>query len=137
MHLTMNDKDLDKFIQDGLDEIDQEIKTDEEIRDRARFLTRDLLQGHNVKATGFPDGSTWTIGMRTREFYDKEGNIHHTVVLMCYNDARFKIHGPMYRPLLLEAEMDENYDLEQATEAAVTMFVAKQFDKMIVEQLED
>ena len=137
MYLTMNDKDIDKFIQDGLNEIDEEIKTDEEIRDRARFLTRDLLQGRNVKATGFPDGSTWTIGMRQRQFFDKEGVAHSTVVLMCYNDARFKIHGPMYKPMLLEAEIDENYDLEQATEAAVTMFVAKQFGKMIVEQLED
>lgn len=137
MRLSLSDKDLDKIIQEGLDEIDQETKTDEEIRERARFLTRDLMQGHNVKTSGFPDGSVWTIGSRTRKFFDKDGVEHHTVVLLCYNDARLKIHGPMYKPMMLEAEIDENYDMEQALEAAVTMFVAKQFGKMIVEQLDD
>lgn len=137
MYLSLSDKDLDKIIQEGLDEIDQETKTDEEIRERARFLTRDLLIGRNVKTSGFPDGSTWTIGMRQRQYFDKEGKMHNSVVLLCYNDARCKIHGPMYKPMMLEAEIDENYDLEQALEAAVTMFVAKQFGKMIVEQLED
>lgn len=135
--VIIQNQDIDKIIQDGLDEIDQETKTDEEIRERARFLTRDLLQGRNVKASGFPDGSTWTIGSRLRKYTGTDGIERQSVVLMCYNEARFKLHGPMYKPMLLEAEIDADYDIEQAIEAAVTMFVAKQFGKLIVEQLED
>ena len=48
-----------------------------------------------------------------------------------------KIGGLAYQPMIIDADIDKDYDYEQALEAAITAFVAKQFGKFIVEQLED
>ena len=42
-----------------------------------------------------------------------------------------------YRPLVIQGEIDEDYGPEEALEACVTMFTAKQFGKIIVEELKD
>jgi hypothetical protein len=48
-----------------------------------------------------------------------------------------KIGGVAYQPMMIDADIDEDFDYEQALYAAVTAFVAKQFGKFIVEQLDD
>jgi hypothetical protein len=48
-----------------------------------------------------------------------------------------KIGGMNYQPMVIDADIDEDFDYEQALEAAVTAFVAKQFGKFIVETLEE
>jgi hypothetical protein len=45
--------------------------------------------------------------------------------------------APNYRPLVIDGEVDEDYGPEEALEAVVTAFVAKQYNKFIVEELKD
>ena len=62
--------------------------------------------------------------------------LQNKVVLYCYNEARMDL-AENYRPLVIQGEIDEDYGPEEALEAVVTAFVAKQFDKFIVEELKD
>ena len=45
--------------------------------------------------------------------------------------------APNYRPMIIDAEVDEDFDEEDALYAAVTAFVAKMYNKFIVEELKD
>jgi hypothetical protein len=42
-----------------------------------------------------------------------------------------------YRPLIIEGEVDEDFGPEEALEAVVTAFVAKQFGVFRAEELKD
>ena len=58
------------------------------------------------------------------------------VGLACYNETRM-IMAQNYRPLIIEGEVDEDFGPEEALEAVVTAFVAKQFGVFRAEELKD
>lgn len=130
----MNQDDANKIIEEGLKAIDEETKTDEDIREISRLIKDELIRN---SAKGLETRITDLNGNWKLEYaiYKRRDNI--TVVgLACYNETRM-LMAPKYRPLILEGEVDENFGPEEALEAVVTMFVAKQFGKIIVEELKD
>lgn len=136
MSIDLND--IDKAIEDGLAEIDKETQDDEEIRSRAKMLVEKLKKYKSVRTVGWNNDEAWQIGHIVYDYIDPAtGEKRSLVRLICANEARMKIGGLAYQPMIIDADIDEDYDYEQALEAAITAFVAKQFGKFIVEQLED
>lgn len=136
----MNNDEMNKFIEEGLAEIDKEVRDDESIREQSKDITRQLIlygKGKPSIVQGLPNGN-WQLVYDTFVYDNPKTKQRETSVrLMCLNELRFQMAGLGYRPLTIDALIDEDYDEEQALLAAVTAFVAKQYDKFIVEQLDD
>ena len=124
-----DDKAVNDYIEEGLKTIDEETQTDEDIREISRLIKDELIRNASKGIeTHITDlNGNWTLIFNI--FQNK-------VVLYCYNEARMDI-AENYRPLVIQGEIDEDYGPEEALEAVVTAFVAKQFDKFIVEELKD
>ena len=136
MSIDLND--IDKAIEEGLAEIDKETQDDEEIRSRAQMLVEKLKKYKSIRTVGWNNDEAWQIGHVVYDYIDPTtGEKRSLVRLICANEARMKIGGLAYQPMVIDADIDEDYDYEQALEAAITAFVAKQFGKFIVEQLEE
>ena len=130
---NFNDKAVNDFIEEGLKAIDEETKTDEDIREISRLIKDELIRntskGLETRVTDL--NGNWKL---TYAIYKKYNT---TVVgLACYNETRM-IMAPKYRPLILEGEVDEDFGPEEALEAVVTAFVAKQFGVFRAEELKD
>ena len=124
-----DDKAVNDYIEEGLKAIDEENKTDEDIREISRLIKDELIRNASKGIeTHITDlNGNWTL------IFDIQQNI---VRLFCYNEARMDL-AENYRPLVIQGEIDEDYGPEEALEACVTMFTAKQFGKIIVEELKD
>ena len=123
----MDFNNIDKTIQEGLDEIDKETMEDEEIREISRILKDELVRQTQIRVTDL--NGNWQLTYQVSQ--DKT-----LVRLYCYNETRMTM-APNYRPLVIDGEVDEEYGPEEALEAVVTAFVAKQYNKFIVEELKD
>ena len=124
-----DDKAINDYIQEGLNAIDEETQTDEDIREISRLIKDELIRNASKGIeTHITDlNGNWTLIFNI---------LQNKVVLYCYNEARMDI-AESYRPLVIQGEIDEDYGPEEALEAVVTAFVAKQFNKFIVEELKD
>ena len=124
-----DDKAINDYIQEGLNAIDEETQTDEDIREISRLIKDELIRNASKGIeTHITDlNGNWTLIFNIMQ---------NQVVLFCYNEARMDL-AENYRPLVIQGEIDEDYGPEEALEAVVTAFVAKQFDKFIVEELKD
>ena len=136
--MAINMNDIDKAIEEGLAEIDKETQDDEEIRSRAQMLVEKLKKYKSIRTVGWNNDEAWQIGHIIYDYVDPAtGEKRSLVRLICANEARMKIGGVAYQPMMIDADIDEDFDYEQALYAAVTAFVAKQFGKFIVEQIDD
>ena len=124
-----DDKAVNDYIEEGLKAIDEETQTDEDIREISRLIKDELIRNASK-------------GLCTK-ITDLNGNwllvfdvFNNKVKLMCYNETRMNI-AENYKPLVIQGEIDEDYGSEEALEACVTAFVAKQYNKFIVEELKD
>ena len=124
-----DDKAVNDYINEGLKAIDEETQTDEDIREISRLIKDELIRNASKGIeTHITDlNGNWTLIFNIMQ---------NQVVLFCYNEARMDL-AENYRPLVIQGEIDEDYGPEEALEAVVTAFVAKQFDKFIVEELKD
>ena len=124
-----DDKAINDYIQEGLNAIDEETQTDEDIREISRLIKDELIRNASKGIeTHITDlNGNWTLIFNI---------LQNKVVLYCYNEARMDL-AESYRPLVIQGEIDEDYGPEEALEAVVTAFVAKQFNKFIVEELKD
>ena len=124
-----DDKAVNDYIEEGLKTIDEETQTDEDIREISRLIKDELIRNASKGIeTHITDlNGNWTLIFNIMQ---------NQVVLFCYNEARMDL-AENYRPLVIQGEIDEDYGPEEALEAVVTAFVAKQFNKFIVEELKD
>ena len=124
-----DDKAINDYIQEGLNAIDEETQTDEDIREISRLIKDELIRNasRGIETHITDLNGNWTLIFNI---------LQNKVVLYCYNEARMDL-AENYRPLVIQGEIDEDYGPEEALEAVVTAFVAKQFDKFIVEELKD
>ena len=124
-----DDKAINDYIQEGLNAIDEETQTDEDIREISRLIKDELIRNasRGIETHITDLNGNWTLIFNI---------LQNKVVLYCYNEARMDL-AENYRPLVIQGEIDEDYGPEEALEAVVTAFVAKQFNKFIVEELKD
>jgi hypothetical protein len=130
---NFDDKAVNDFIEEGLKAIDEETKTDEDIREISRLIKDELVRN---TAKGLETRITDLNGNWKLEYYMYKYLDVPYVKLLCYNETRM-LMAPNYRPLILDAEIDDEFGPEEALEASITMFVAKQYGRMIVEELRD
>ena len=127
----------DKIIQEGLAEIDKEIHDDEEIRLQGANLKDALKLNRSVRLAIIGD-DYWQVGSTVLSWIDKTtGQQRQCVRLICANENRMKIGQQMYQPLTIDAEIDEDFDYEDALLAACQAFVAKMYGVIKVELLDD
>ena len=130
---NFDDKAVNDFIEEGLKAIDEETKTDDDIREISRLikdeLVRNTAKGLETRITDL--NGNWKLEYAIYKKYNT------TIVgLACYNETRM-IMAQSYRPLIIEGEVDEDFGPEEALEAVVTAFVAKQFGVFRAEELKD
>ena len=129
--------DDNKLIEEGLAEIDKEIHDDEEIRLQGANL-RDALKLNRSVRLAIIDNDYWQVGSMVFDWIDKTtGQLRHCVRLICANENRMKIGQQMYQPLTIDAEIDEDFDYDDALLAACQAFVAKMYGVIKVELLDD
>ena len=124
-----DDKAVNDYIKKGLEAIAEETQTDEDIREISRLIKDELIRNASKGIeTHITDlNGNWTLIFNIMQ---------NKVALYCYNEARMDL-AENYRPLVIQGEINEDYGPEEALEACVTAFVAKQYDKFIVEELKD
>lgn len=128
----MNQDDANKIITEGLKAIDEETAQDEEIREISAIITDELIKN---MSKGLETHITDLNGNWLLDYYIYNYGDKRYVKLRCFNETRM-IMAPNYRPLIIDAEIDEEYDAEDALYASVTAFVAKMYNKFIVECLD-
>jgi glycerol-3-phosphate dehydrogenase len=94
-------------------------------------LIRNASKGLETRVTDL--NGNWKL---TYAIYKRQYDNAMVVGLACYNETRM-LMAPKYRPLILEGEVDEDFGPEEALEAVVTAFVAKQFGVFKAEELKD
>ena len=129
--------DDNKLIEEGLAEIDKEIHDDEEIRLQGANL-RDALKINRSVRLAIIGDDYWQVGSMVFDWIDRTtGQKRQCVRLVCANENRMKIGQQMYQPLTIDAEIDEDFDYEDALLAACQAFVAKMYGVIKVELLDD
>lgn len=128
----MNDKKLDQFIEDGIKEIDSEIKAEESIRDQAEYLARMLAINPVIKAN--VDNKIYVLTMRMV----KDPNTGKELILLAAEDeAKKMIYGNKYSPALLTAERNDHFTLEENCQTLLSAFIGKVTGNFKIEVLED
>ena len=93
----MNDKKLDQFIEDGIKEIDSEIKAEDDIRDQAEYLARMLAVTPVIKAN--INERIYVLTMRMV----KDSTGRQIIMLAAEDEAKKLVYGNKYSSALLIA----------------------------------
>ena len=129
--------DDNKFIEEGLAEIDKEIHDDEEIRLQGANL-KDALKINRSVRLAIIGNDYWQVGSMVFDWVDKTtGQMRQCVRLICANENRMKLMQYQYQPMTIDAEIDEEFDYDDALLAACQAFVAKMYGVIKVELLDD
>lgn len=128
----MNDKKLDQFIEDGIKEIDSEIKAEESIRDQAEYLARMLAINPVIKAN--IDNKVYVLTMR---MVKDPTSGKELILLAAEDEAKKLIYGNKYSPALLTAERNDLFTLEENCQTLLSAFIGKVTGNFKIEVLED
>ena len=126
-----NDKKLDQFIEDGIKEIDSEIKKEDNIRDQAEYLARMLAINPVIKAN--VDDKVYVLTMRMV----KDNTGRQLIMLVAEDEAKKMIYGNKYTPALLTAEFNDYFTLEENCQTLLSAFIGKVTGNFKIEELED
>ena len=127
----MNDKKLDQFIEDGIKEIDSEIKAEDDIRDQAEYLARMLAVTPVIKAN--INERIYVLTMRMV----KDSTGRQIIMLAAEDEAKKLVYGNKYSPALLTAEFNDYFTLEENCQTLLSAFIGKVTGNFKIEVLED
>lgn len=127
----MNKDKLDQLIEDGLKQIDAEIQQEEDIRERAEYLARQLALTPSLKIT--INDTIYVLAMKMVKDY-----LGRQIILLAVEDElKKKLYGDKYAPALYSAEFNDLFTLEENCQTLVSAFLAKVTGNLKVETLED
>ena len=127
----INNKKLDQFIEDGIKEIDSEIKKEDNIRDQAEYLARMLAINPVIKAN--IDEKVYVLTMKMV----KDNTGRQLIILVAEDEAKKTIYGNKYTPALLTAEFNDYFTLEENCQTLLSAFIGKVTGNFKIEELED
>lgn len=127
----MNKDKLEQLIEDGLKQIDAEIQQEEDIRDRAEYLARQLALTPSIKIT--LNDTIYILAMKMV----KEYTGRQVILLAVADELKQKLYGDKYAPALYSAEYNDLFTLEENCQTLVSTFLAKVTGNLKVETLED
>lgn len=125
---------IDKYIQDELNAIDNDLAEDLEIREKAKYISKQLLANPTVLVE---DEEVWEVGVR-----------HNSTKIVLIASSKDKVKElkkynqtalvpKVYTPLYIEAEMNQDYEFDEILEGVVTAFLSKIKGKFRVEVLDE
>ena len=137
--------DFNKIIEDGLSAIDNEVQEEEDIRQQAEYLTKQIIEKGVVR-----------IKWENKEYESEEDRYEEYqlgvkgdnkyIMLIAYSITKAEavskynqtaITPKVYTPAMFTAEYDPEYTYEQVVNTLVASFLAKLLGKFIVEELKD
>lgn len=127
----MNKEKLEQLIEDGLKQIDAEIQEEEDIRERAEYLARQLALSTSIKIT--LNDVIYILAMKMVKDYKGR----QIILLAVADELKQKLYGNKYAPALYSAEFNDGFTLEENCQTLVSTFLAKVTGTLKVETLED
>lgn len=127
----MNKHKIDQLIEDGLKEIDNEIKQDDDLREQGEYIAR-MLAITPVLRVPVAD-KVFVLSMRMV----KHPSGQQLILLAAENEFLKKLHGDNYAPALYTAEYNDLFTLEENCQTLVSTFLGKVTGKIKIETLED
>ena len=125
------DKKVDEFIKEGLKEIDEEIKQEEDIRDQAEYIARMLAVNPVVKVN--VGGKVYALVMKMHKILGGK----QVITLLAEDSEKKTIYGNRYTPAMYNAEFNDNFTLEENCQTLVSAFIGKVTGNFKIETLED
>ena len=122
---------IDQIIEDGLRQIDSEIQQEDDIRDQAEYLARQLAFTPMLKVS--VADNVYVLAMRMVKDY----NNRQIILLAAEDELKKKIYGDKYSPALYSAEFNDLFTLEENCQTLVSAFLGKVTGNFKIETLED
>lgn len=128
---NINDNKINDFINQGLKEIDKEVKQEYDIRDQAEYLARMLAINPVVKATVMD--RVYVLAMKMVKLHTGE----QVIILVAEDELKKQMYGNKYSPAILQAEFNDNFTLEENCQTLLSAFIGKVTGNFKIETLED
>ena len=122
---------LDEIINDGIKEIDNEIKQEDDIREQGEYIARMLAINPVVKVS--VADKIYVLTMRMVK--DNQGR--QIILLAAEDSIKKQIYGNKYSPALYSAEYNDYFTLEENCQTVVSTFLGHVTGNMKIETLED
>lgn len=122
---------IDQIIEDGLKQIDSEIQQEDDIRDQAEYLARQLAFTPMLKVS--VADNVYVLAMRMVKDYKNR----QIILLAAEDELKKKIYGDKYSPALYSAEFNDLFTLEENCQTLVSAFLGKVTGNFKIETLED
>lgn len=124
---------IDQLIEDGIKEIDTEIKKDDDIREFAEYLARNLAQTPVLRVN--VANKVFILSMRMVKLAD--GSNKTQILLAAADEVKQKLYGNTYTPALYTAEFNDMYTLEENCQTLLSAFIGHVTGNMKIETLEE
>ena len=122
---------IDQYIEDGLKQIDNEIKQEDDIREQAEYIARQLAFSPTLKVT--VADKVYVLAMKMVKDYKQR----QIILLAVEDELKKKLYGNRYSPALYLAEFNDLFTLEENCQTLVATFLAKVTGNFKIEELED
>ena len=122
---------LDEIINDGIKEIDNEIKQEDDIREQGEYIARMLAVNPVVKVS--VADKIYVLTMRMVK--DNQGR--QIILLAAEDSIKKQIYGNKYSPALYSAEYNDYFTLEENCQTLVSTFLGHVTGNTKIETLED
>lgn len=122
---------IDQIIEDGLKQIDSEIQQEDDIRDQAEYLARQLAFTPMLKVS--VADNVYVLAMRMVKDYKNR----QIILLAAEDELKKKLYGDKYSPALYSAEFNDLFTLEENCQTLVSAFLGKVTGNFKIETLED
>lgn len=122
---------IDQIIEDGLKQIDNEIQQEDDIRDQAEYIARQLAFTPMLRVC--VADTVYVLAMRMVKDYQNR----QIILLAAEDDLKKKIYGDKYSPALYSAEFNDLFTLEENCQTLVSAFLGKVTGNFKIETLED
>ena len=122
---------LDEIINDGIKEIDNEIKQEDDIREQGEYIARMLAINPVVKVS--VADKIYVLTMRMVK--DNQGR--QIILLAAEDSIKKQIYGNKYSPALYSAEYNDYFTLEENCQTLVSTFLGHVTGNMKIETLDE
>lgn len=122
---------IDQIIEDGLKQIDNEIKAEDDIREQAEYIARMLAMTPVLKVQVVD--RIYVLSMRMVKDYQNR----QLILLAAEDELNKKLYGNKYSPALYTAEFNDFFTLEENCQTLVSTFLGKVTGNIKIETLEE
>lgn len=124
---------IDQLIEDGIKQIDTEIKKDDDVREFAEYLARNLAQTPMLRVN--VADKVFVLSMKMVDLSD--GSNRKQILLAASDELKQKLYGNAYAPALYTAEYNDLYTLEENCQTLLSAFVGHVTGNLKIETLEE